>query len=153
MQDESVEPVVSEESGPPAVPGEDPDEVIPPGLRRKARQAEHWQQRAERLEKELAVTRNLGPLSELQMNAVLSVHAGELTNEALWATADALGLAATGSFVPRSELDAHDRIAAASAGSESVTRTNPVDEILAAQTPEEVEAAYVKAGGRIAGYD
>jgi len=60
--------------------------------RERAKQADEFQQKAERLERELAVSRaGLSDLGEKRTAALLKVHEGDLTPEALKQTAADLG--------------------------------------------------------------
>lgn len=69
-------------------------------------------------------------LSDKQVSALLKVHDGELTPEALRATAVDLGFAAPPEpAVPPEELDTHQRVAEASAGAGAAAKVDPRSEL------------------------
>lgn len=121
-------------------------------LRKKAKRADELEPEVSKLRQQLAIAQaGLSDLNDKQVKALIASHDGEWDGESLKATAVDLGFAkAPEPEVPAEELKTLERMANASAGAEHVGKVRPVDEIASAQTPEEVMAAYRKAGGNIA---
>lgn len=120
-------------------------------LEKKAKLAEEALARAEAAERRIALLdAGLGTLNPKQVDALLKVHDGDLTPDALKQTATDLGFglpptASSTDQVPAAESDAHMAMAEAQAGGEAVVSGERVEADLAyAKSPAEVMAILAK---------
>ena len=121
-------------------------------LRKKAKLADEAEARANAAERKLAIIQAGVDINSPTGKLFLKAYDGDNDTDSIQTAAQEYGvIKAPEPEVPAEELKTLERMANASAGAEHVGKTNPVDEIKSAQSPEEVIAAYEKAGGRIAG--
>ena len=124
-------------------------------LRKKAKQADELAETVNSLKRENTIFKAKLDLTPRQIRALASDPDVDWDDpESVRSAAVEMGWAkAPEPEVPDEELKTLERMANASAGAEHVGKTNPVDEINSAQTPDEVIAAATKAGVRLAGYE
>lgn len=142
------------------MPEQDLDEEQPPedsqvirDLRKKAERADQAEAEATALRTENALFKaGLGDLTDIQRKAILATHEGELSGEALKATAESLGFtkqpeAPQEPQVPADEQAAHQRVAetGAAPAAEAEAKTL-VDEINACTSPAELLALQMREG-------
>jgi hypothetical protein len=134
-------------------PDEDEESPVVRDLRKKASKADKVEREAQELRTENALLKaNLGTLSERQRKAILATHDGDLTPEALKATALDLGFieaeAPAPAQVPEDEQAEHQRAAEATsaAPASEATVTTLDDKIAAARSPEELDAILAQEG-------
>lgn len=122
-------------------------------LRQKAKQADELAETVTSLKRENTIFKAKLDLTPRQIRALASDPDVDWDDpESVRSAAVDMGWATPKEpEVDPEEVKTLQRIEQASAGAEHVGKTNPVDEIKSAQSPEEVVAAYQKAGGRIAG--
>ena len=134
--------------------GESEDSPAIRELRRKLRDSEKDAKEAQTLRTENALLKaNLGGLSEKQRKAILATHDGELTPEALKATATDLGFIQAGDEAEAPQVTAEEQ--AAHQRAQEAISTAPASEahppsleerIAAAKSPEELDQILTSAG-------